>query len=394
MVLVEINPDVYSIVTIDWDSRLFDELIPLPNGTTYNSYIVKGSEKNALIDTANPTKCKEFIDDLKNAKIKNLDYIIPNHAEPDHSGSIVEVLELYPKVKVLTNDKCKDLLKALLHIPDNKFLTVSDNEKISLGNKTLEFIIAPWVHWPETMFTYLREDKILFPCDFLGSHYATNELYADKIPEIYSSAKRYFAEIMMPFRNNIKNHLKKLKNYDIKIIAPSHGPIHRKTEFILGAYQDWVSDEVKNEVLIAYSSMWGSVKKMVYYLTDELTKRKITVKLFNLSKTDIGELAMALVDAATVVIGSSTVLTGPHPNIVYASYLVNALRPKTKFISVLGSYGWGGKMLDIIKDLLKNLNAEILDPVIVRGKPREEDLERIKNLADLILQKHKEVNII
>jgi len=390
----EIKTGIYSVGAIDWDRRLFDELIPLPDGTSYNSYLIKGSEKTALIDTVDPTKEYELISNLGKLGIKVIDYVIANHAEQDHSGSIPKILELYPDAKVVTNPKCKDFLKDLLLIPEDKFITVNDRETISLGNKTLEFISAPWVHWPETMFTFLKEDKILFTCDFLGSHLAASELFVSDEAKVYESAKRYYAEIMMPFRTSIKKHLEVIKGLGVEIIAPSHGLVYPKPEFILNAYKEWVSDEVKNEVIIPYISMHGSTKKMVDYLVDVLIDRGITVKPFNLTKTDIGELAMALVDAATIIIATPTVLVGPHPSVVYATYLVNALRPKLKFASVIGSYGWGGRMLEQIKGMLTNIKIEILEPVIIKGFPKEEDLKALDGLADNILKKHKEHNIV
>jgi flavorubredoxin len=394
MTVRQLKPNIYSIGAIDWDRRLFDELIPLPDGTTYNAYLIKGSKKTALIDTVDPTKEKELFDNLKKINCKNIDYIIPNHAEQDHSGTIPKVLEYYPNTKVVTNSKCKGMLIDLLAIPEDRFIEVGDNDTLSLGDKTLEFIITPWVHWPETMLTYLREDTILFPCDLFGSHLATSDSYATDEAKVYESAKRYYAEIMMPFRNNIKKHLEKIKGYDIELIAPSHGPIHNKPAFILDAYKDWISDDVKNEVIIPYVSMHGSVEKMVRYFIDALMERNIAVKPFNLPKTDVGELAIALVDAATIVIATPTVLVGPHPAAVYATYLANALRPKIRFASIIGSYGWGGKMPETIKGMLGNLKVEILTPVIVKGHPREADYKSLTTLADEVLAKHKAINII
>ncbi len=389
----QLKSNIYSVGAIDWDRRLFDELIPLPDGTSYNAYLVKGREKTALIDTVDSTMTDVLIENLNQLKIKNIDYVIANHAEQDHSGSLPQILDIYPNAKVVATPKCKDMLMDLLLIPESKFITVDDGNSISLGDKTLEFIHAPWVHWPETMFTYLKEDKILFTCDFLGSHLATSDLFVTDEPVVYEAAKRYYAEIMMPFRTTIKKHLERIKELEIETIAPSHGPIYDKPEFILNAYRDWVSDEVKNEVIIPYISMHGSTKEMVDYLVNALIKRGITVKQFNLSKTDIGKLAIALVDASTIVIGTPTVLTGPHPNVAYAAYLANALRPKLKFASIIGSYGWGGRMVEQLMTMVPNLKVDILEPVVVKGFPKEEDFKALDNLAEKILNKHQEHNI-
>jgi len=390
----KIKENIYALRALDWDRRLFDELIPLPDGTTYNSYLVIGRDKTVLLDTVDPTKEKELVSNLKELKIKQIDYLIAHHAEQDHSGAIPQMLELYPMAKLVTNPRCKEMLKDLLLLPDEKFITINDREAISLGDKTLEFIYAPWVHWPETMFTYLREDKILFTCDFLGSHLASSSLYADEETRVYQAAKRYYAEIMMPFKNSVKQHLEKIKELSIKLIAPSHGPLYHQPEFVLKAYQEWVSDKVKNEVVVPYVSMHGSVKAMVEYFIDLLTKKGIVVKPFNLTKTDVGELAMALVDAATIVIGSPTVLTGPHPAVIYAAYLTNILKPKTKFVSVIGSFGWGGKMVETLVGLLSNLKVEVLPPVIAKGYPKESNFEALDRLAELIHAKHREAKII
>lgn len=390
----QIKPNIFSVGAVDWDRRLFDELIPLPDGTSYNSYLIKGTEKIVLIDTVDPTKQYELVENLKELKIDKIDYIVTNHAEQDHSGALPKILSIYKNARVVTNKKCKDMLMNLLLIPENKFIIVNDGETISLGDKTLEFIYAPWVHWPETMLTYLIEDKILFSCDFFGSHLAASELFVTDEAKVYEAAKRYYAEIMMPFRTIIKKNLEKIKDLDIEIIATSHGPIYDKPEFIINAYKEWISDDVKNEVIIPYVSMHGSTKKMVGYLVNALMEKDITVKPFNLTVTDIGELAISLVDAATIVIASPTVLVGTHPAVVFATYLANALRPKTKFVSIIGSYGWGGKMVKQLSDMIPNLKVEIIEPVVIKGFPKEDDFKALDRLADDILRKHKENNIV
>lgn len=281
------------------------------------------------------------------------------------------------------------MLIDLLLISEERFIIVEDKETISLGDRTLEFIHAPWVHWPETMLTYLREDKILFPCDFFGSHLATTDMYVTDGGQVYEAAKRYYAEIMMPFRTTIQKNLEKIKDYAIDIIAPSHGPMHDKPEFILKAYHSWAFDEPGNIVVLPYISMHDNTRKMVEYLVGALTQRGVTVKQFDLTVTDIGKLAMSLVDAATIVIGTPTVLAGAHPNVVYAAFLANALRPNLKFASIIGSYGWGGKAVEQLAGMIPNLKVELLEPVLSKGSPKEADFRALDNLADTIVQKHK-----
>jgi flavorubredoxin len=244
------------------------------------------------------------------------------------------------------------------------------------------------------MGTYLKEDKIFFPCDFFGAHIASNELFVKDEAVVYEAAKRYYAEIMMPFRSNIKKNLEKIAPLDIQIIAPSHGQVYDKPKFIIDAYKDWISDSVKNTVLIPYLSMHGSTRKMVEYFVDALTERRIPVKQFDLVSADIGRLAITLVDAATVVIGTPTVLIGAHPLAAYAAFLTNALRPKTKFVSIISSFGWSQKAVEQIKGMLTNLKAEILEPVTVKGFPKDEDFAALDKLADRIVEAHKRIGIL
>jgi flavorubredoxin len=389
----EIKKDIYCVGAIDWDRRLFDSLIPLPDGTSYNSYLVKGTQKTALIDTVDPPMHDVLLHNLERLGVKKIDYVIFNHAEPDHSGSIAPVLAKYPEAIAVCTPKCRGMLIDRFMIPEERFKTVEDKETISLGDRTLEFIHTPWVHWPETMVTYLREEKILFSCDFFGSHLATTDMYVTDEGQVYEAARRYYAEIMMPFRTTIQKNLEKLEDYAIDIIAPSHGPMYNRPKFILEAYHSWAFDEPGNIVVLPYISMHGSTREMVAYLVAALSRKGVTVKQFDLAVTDIGKLAMALVDAATIVIGTPTVLTGPHPNVAYAAFLANAIRPKAKFASIIGSYGWGGRAVEQLAAMLPNLKLEILEPVICKGFPKEADFQALDNLADGIVKKHREAGL-
>ncbi|MFC1726802.1 FprA family A-type flavoprotein [candidate division KSB1 bacterium] len=390
----KLKKDIYAVGSIDWDRELFDALIPLSEGTSYNSYLIIGSEKTALIDTVDPSKEQDLLDNLKKLNVSKIDYVISNHAEQDHSGTIPKILEHYPEAQVVTNRRCKEFLMDLLLVKEEKFRTVEDRETLSLGNKTLQFILTPWVHWPETMVTYLKEDRILFSCDFFGSHFATSDLFVKDNNKVYDPAKIYYAEIMMPFRAVIIKNLQKLEDFEFEMIAPSHGPVYKDTDFIIKTYKDWVSDSVKNEVVVPYISMHGSTSTMINYFLNSLIEKGVTVTPFNISQTDIGKLSMALVDAATVVIGSPTVLAAAHPTIIYAVSLVNALKPKFKFASVIGSYSWKGKMLEQIKDNLSNLKFELLPPVIAKGHPKDVDFKELDRLVNDIVDRHKSINLM
>ena len=386
----KIKDRIYWMGSVDWDRRLFDSLVPLPDGTSYNSYLIEGSEKTVLLDTVDPPMANELLSQLED--IAKIDYVVSHHAEQDHSGTIPRVLGKYPDAKLITTPKAKGMLIDLLRIPEESFITVKDGETISLGDKTLRFIHVPWVHWPETMVTYLEEDKILFSCDFFGSHIATTDLYVTEEGRVYEAAKRYYAEIMMPFRNVIEKNLEKLASYDIEMIAPSHGQIFPRPAFIIDAYRDWIKGSLRNTVVLPYVSMHESTKKMVDYFVSVLVEKGVRVEQFNLEVTDIGKLAMALVDAATIVIGTPTILAGPHPYAAYGAFLANALRPKTKFLSIIGSYGWGGKTIETLAGMIPNLKVEVIDPVLCKGVPSEDDFKALSDLAATIANKHKEHN--
>ncbi|MCP4148142.1 MAG: FprA family A-type flavoprotein [bacterium] len=391
MAVQEIKPEVFYVGAKHWDRKMFDALIPLPDGTSYNAYIIKGSEKTVLIDTVDPAKTWKLMENLEKLNVTKLDYVVANHAEQDHSGSIPAILEKYPEAKVVTNEKCKSFLLDHLLITEDKFIVMADRETLSLGNKTLEFVLTPWVHWPETMCTYLQEDKILFSCDFFGSHLATSNLFVRNEYRVVEDAKRYYAEIMMPFRAIIKKNIAKVETLDFEIIAPSHGPLYDKPEIIVEAYKEWISDNVENVVLIPYVSMHESTEKMASYLTDKLMEKGITVKPFNLISADLGHLAMALVDAATIIIGTPTVLAGPHPAAVYAATLVNALKPKTKYATIIGSYGWGGKAVEVLQANLNRIKVEFLEPILIKGHPTGDDYHRLDKLAEEIHKRHQEL---
>lgn len=383
----EIKERIYWLGAIDWDRRLFDSLIPLPDGTTYNAYLIEGSEKTALLDTVDPPKASLLLEQL--GDVPKIDYIVSHHAEQDHSGSIPLVLERFPAAKVVATPKGKALLIDLLHLSEDVFVTVEDGECLSLGDKTLTFLHTPWVHWPETMATWLQEDRILFSCDFFGSHIATTDLFAHDRGRVYEAAKRYFAEIMMPFRPQIEKNIAKLAAYDIRMIAPSHGQIFDDPAWIMDAYKKWVAGNPENLVVIPFVSMHDSTRKMVDYLTASLVEKGVRVELFFLPAADIGKLAMSLIDAATIVVGTPTVLLGPHPMAAYAAFLANILKPKAKFLSIVGSYGWGGKTVEALAGMIPNLKVEVLPPVLCKGAPTETDFRALDELARAIGEGHR-----
>jgi flavorubredoxin/rubredoxin len=375
---------------MDWDRRLFDSLIPLPDGTSYNSYVVQGSGKTALIDAIDPTMKDVLFARLKSLNVQRIDYVIANHAEQDHSGSIPDVLAAFPMATVVTSEKGKGLLIDLLAIPADRITVVQDGETLDLGGTALQFIYFPWVHWPETMLTWLPRQKILLSCDLFGSHLACADVFAVDDADLLPSAKRYYAEIMMPFKAVIESNLESVVKRDVQIIAPSHGPVHKSPKVIINAYRDWISSPPEKLVIIPYISMHDSTRLMVSYLAEACAARGILAEQHNLAEGDVGKLAISLVDAAGIVLASPMVLGGPHPKVAYAALLANALRPKAKFVSVIGSFGWGGRLVETLQSLIPNLQVEVLSPVLAKGLPREKDYAALDVLADAILAQWEE----
>ena len=383
-----IKEGVYYLGAVDWERRIFDALIPIPDGTTYNSFFIKGSEKTALVDTVDPSKAAVLMERLREVPV--LDYVVANHAEPDHAGAIPQVLEKYPRARLVTTPRARSILVNSLGIAEDRFQTVENGQSLSLGDKTLTFIHTPWVHWPETMVSFLNEDRLLFTCDFFGSHYASNHVFVTDPAAVRVAAKRYYAEIMMPFREHIARHLETLAAYDIDVIAPSHGPVYHEPALILNAYRDWVLAPPKNLAVVLYISMHGATRSMVDHLAAVLTDRGVTLQRFDLTNPEIGKVATALVDAGTIVVGTPTVLSSAHPNAMYAAYFTRLLRPKARFGAVLCSMAWGTNAIEQVTEVLSGLELELFDPVLCQGTPGEPCREALTALADAIAGKHAE----
>jgi flavorubredoxin len=388
--IFEISKDVHWVGVRDWNRRLFDALIPLPMGTSYNSYLIVGEKKSALIDTVNPGFEKELEGKInKITDPKDIDYIVMNHAEPDHAGSIPYMMLINSNAVLVTNARGAKMVKTYFGVPDDRLLIISDQDTIDLGSKTLRFIEAPMLHWPETIFTYLKEDKILFPCDFFGSHIAKG-VYAEDFEDLLVHAQRYFGEIMMPFKSAAKRALEKIKDLDISIIAPSHGPIHKNTHRIINAYNGWANGETRRKVTIVYATMWKNTEKMIKPLIETLMSEGVELSLYDLVSSDVGEIVKDLVDSKAIVLGAPTVLNGMHPLAFYAAYLVKALRPPLKFGVFLSSYGWGGGAKKQFQEMLGSSGIDVLGAMEINGPPSEKDVEHIIQLGKTLAVKIKE----
>ncbi|WP_406661548.1 FprA family A-type flavoprotein [Methanolobus sp. ZRKC3] len=386
----EISENVFWVGSKDWNRRLFDALIPLPQGTTYNAYFVKGNEKTALIDSVNPGFEKELEGKIEQiSSVKDLDYLVMNHAEPDHSGSIPYILNLAPKAVLVTTEKGAKMATMYHNIPQERMMIVKQGDSLDLGGKTLKFVEAPWLHWPETMFTFLEEDRVLFSCDFFGAHTAFG-FYDDDVEDLISLAKRYFGEIMMPFKGLGKKGLEKARELDPLIIAPSHGPLYRNPERIFEAYSDWTVGKTKEKVIIPYVSMWNSTENMVKVIVETLIAEGIEVCLYNLANADIGDIAKDLVDSRGIVVGTPTLLGGMHPLALNAVNLAKVLRPPFKYAAALSSYGWGGGALNQLQKILETTKLEIVGAVDVNGPCKEEDFDKVRELGMELARKIKE----
>ncbi|MEM2517677.1 MAG: FprA family A-type flavoprotein [Candidatus Bathyarchaeia archaeon] len=388
--ILKLAENVYWAGVKDWNRRLFDALIPLPKGTSYNAYLVIGETGKALIDTVNPGFENELIEKIRSlANPEDLDYVVMNHAEPDHAGTIPQIMKIAQKAKLVASNRGAEMAQIYYHVPLERIKVVADNDTISLGGKTLRFIEAPMLHWPETIFTYLEEDGILFPCDFLGAHLASG-VYSDEVEDYLVHAQRYWGEIMMPFRAMAQKALEKIASLNIRVIAPSHGPIHRKPELILNAYKRWSAGETRPKAVIAYVSMWNSTDAMVKQMAETLASEGVELAFHNLAITDVGDLARDLVDSKAIILGAPTVLGGAHPLAVYATYLFKALRPPTKYAVILSSYGWSGGAAKQIQELLSGFKIEVVDALEINGPPTEETMRQIVELGKSLAQKIKE----
>jgi flavorubredoxin len=371
----------------DYNRRVFDSLLPIPEGTSYNAYLVSGSDKTVLIDTVDPAMGDRLAELLQGAP--PIDHVVSLHAEQDHSGAIPRVLEMYPDATVLTSPKAKPMLMNLLHLPDERITVVEDGATLSLGDRTLRFLHTPWVHWPETMVAYLEQERVLFSCDLFGSHLSASRPFVDDAPRVMDAAKRYYAGIMMPFSKFIDKHLTKLAPLDIDLIAPSHGPVHRPPTAIVDAYARWARGPLCNRVVIPYETMHHSTEAMVRELTHALIDRGVEVEPFRLSEADLGRLMMALLDATTIVFGTPTVLGGPHPNVLHAAYVISALRPRAEVMAVIASSGWSpAKTAKVLEEQTYGLKVQRLEPVLCKGHPTETDRQALGALADSIAAEH------
>lgn len=382
----ELASGVYAVGSRHWNRRLFDALAPTPIGTTYNSYLVVGTDSCALIDTILPgfegDLCGKVDQMLAGRK---LEYVIMNHAEPDHAGSIPHILERYGATLV-ASAKGAELAKVFYKVAPEKIRVVKDGETIPLGGKTLRFINAPFLHWPETIFTYLEEDRILFSCDFFGAHNTTG-IFDDEAEEVIPWAKRYYAEIMMPLAKMSRMGMEKIKGLPISMIAPSHGPVYRHPETILTEYAKWTAGVTAAKVMIVYVSMYRTVEGMTHVFAETLLQRGVEVRLFDLAVTPLGDLAGQIMDCRGMVLATPTVLNALHPMAAFATLAIKTFKPPLKYGVVMNSYGWGKGAVRQGLDFLEEMKIEAVGSVEVNGAPGPDDQTAIQAVANQLADK-------
>lgn len=386
MKIRKISERVSYVGAVDWDRRLFDALVPLPHGTSYNAYFVRGDEKTVLLDTVDPTMIDTFSSYLN--QLPKIDYLISHHSEQDHSGLIPEVLRRFPEAKVLTSAPGKKILQDLLHLPPDVIQVVKEGDTLALGGLNMRFISTPWVHWPETFCTWLEEERILFSCDFFASHLATSDLYASNDTRVLEAAKRYYSEIMMPYASIVRKNVEKVAVLEPRLIAPSHGPLHDRPDEIVETWRRWTDPAPGQEVIIVFVSMHGSTRALVDRLCSELSDKGIRHQRFDLTTADTGQIAMSLLDAATLVLATPLVLNGAHPLVLHAASLINALQPKLQRAVAVASYGWNPKPLELAPTWMPDMKLEWLPALPCRGNPRAEDFAAVDRLAQTIAERH------
>ncbi|NLT11838.1 MAG: FprA family A-type flavoprotein [Clostridiaceae bacterium] len=394
MAVQAINDGIFCIDIQHPDRKMFDCIMPTEHGTTYNAYVVKGQTKSALIDTADPDFTKEFMDCVDRCDVKVIDYVIILHTEQDHSGSLPVLMKKFPNAQIVATEAVAKLMVTHLHIGIEKFHIVSEGDQIDLGGRSLTFIKIPFAHWPDNTMVYESTTRTLFSSDLFGSHYASDKIFATNSHEIKVAARAYFAEIMMPFSAQVRKYTEKVIELAPSIIATAHGPIWNQPSVILQKYMRWTSDQVEKTVVVPFVSMHGSSALIAERLCLQLASKGISVLSRNLGKkpdslvVQSGLVMRDLVTAAAVVFVMPTVLGGPHPAGAYCSMLMNAMRVKTPFIGLIGSYGWGTRASEIFAEMTSNLKkAERLPSLQYEGLPTEEQLVEIDRYADELAAK-------
>jgi flavorubredoxin len=406
---VKLVEGVYWVGAIDWDLRLYHNTYSTHHGTTYNSYLLL-DEQVALVDTVYQPFHEELLRNLKElVAVEKITYMIVNHAEADHSGALPRVMELIPRARVVCTSKCKDIL-ARLYPNSWDILTVRSGDEIRLGKKTLRFIEAPMMHWPDNMFTYVVEDKLLLSNDPFGQHMASLERFEDELggsgpatggsgpatqAVVWEEAAKYFANTLYPFTALIKRKVEEIRSLPIEIIAPSHGVIWRRgPQRIMEKYLWWASGEAEERVVIAYDTMWESTDIMARAIAEGVQGAGVECKLFKLSATDHADVFKEVLEARGLVLGSSTLNNTVLPSMASFIEELKGLRPKGKVACAFGSHGWGGGAVKVMEKAVEQAGVEhVLPGIAVKYRPDEKELEACRQLGRQFAQKVREFSL-
>lgn len=379
MKAVEIEKGIYWVGAIDWDIRNFHGYVT-QRGTTYNAYLII-DEKVTLIDTVKAHLKDEMLERISDiidpAKI---DCVISNHVEMDHSGALPAVMDIAKNAKIITSPNGAKGLKAH-YKKDWDFQVVKSGDKISLGEKNIQFILTPMVHWPDNMVTYLLEDKIVFSNDAFGQHIASSERFDNEYPNsiLFEEARKYYANIVLPYGNQVQSVLKQIENLPINIIAPSHGIIWRDNiKEIVSEYSKWSSNQTEKKAVIVYDTMWGSTKKMAYAIQDIFEEKGYKTHMYNLQFNHMSDIMTELITAEYICVGSSTLNNNMIPTVAAFLTYMKGLAPKNRKAIAFGSYGWGGQSIGQIVEYMKDSDFEIIETLKEQYIPSDENLNIIK----------------
>jgi flavorubredoxin len=393
---VKLNDKIHWIGVNDRKTHLFENLWPLENGIAYNSYLIN-DDKVALIDTVEYSSTEEYIDKIESiiGKKKKVDYLVINHMEPDHSGAIRAISEKYPGIQLVGNVKTFKIVDAYYGFKDNLY-EVKDGDELELGNHTLKFVNTPWVHWPETMMTYDKTDKILFSGDAFGSFGTLDGgIFDDEVNlEFYEDElRRYFSNIVGKYSNMVQKAFKKLEGVDINMIAATHGPIWRSdVNKIIDLYNKWSKFETEEGVVIIFGSMYGNTEKMADYLARRISEQGIkNIRVRDASKTHLSHLINDIWRFKGVLLGSAAYNSAMHPNMEHLTRTLEHMKVKNHILGLFGSFSWNGGGVKTLKKFAENIEWEMAaEPLEIKGIPTEEELNEGDELAKQMAARVKE----
>ena len=393
--ILKLSDSVNWIGVLDQDIVTFDIVMETIYGTTYNSYFID-AEKKTVIDTVKETFQDEFIGKINSlTDPSEIEIIVVNHTEPDHSGNVKNLLKLAPKAKVFGSRQAINYLNEIINEPFDAVI-VKDQDTVSLGNKTLRFISAPNLHWPDTIYTYLEEEQLLFTCDSFGAHFCNEKMFDDEVGNYDEAYKYYFDVILKPFSKFMLKAIEKIETLKIDMICPGHGPILRsnwrstvdKTKDLAEQYlTNSICDE--NNVLITYVSAYGFTKKMAETIADSIRERiECEIKLVDIENILLGELEEFIVRSNAILIGSPTINQNTVPPIYKLFSLINPIRDKGKKAAAFGSYGWSGEAVKLIENYLRMLKLDVvLEGVSSRFSPSDDEERSIREFGQKFAEK-------